>query len=241
MRIVFAITGADRLKFLHGLVTRDVPETGLGYAALLTPQGKYLADFFLWQQGETVFLDVAEAQAQDLGRRLMMYRLRSDVQIADSGLQVSRGVGERPEGAMADPRVPEMGWRLYGATAGDDGTDFDALRVTHGVPAAGAELTPDSYILEMGFERLNGVDFRKGCFVGQEIVARMKHKTELRKGLATVSGADLVSGDAITAGGKAVGTVHTVAGDQALAYLRFDRAEGMEAGGALVTLIHRWI
>ena len=132
-----------------------------------------------------------------------------------------------------------MGWRLYGTEAGDDGTDWDALRVRLGIPATGVELTDDAYILEMGFERLNGVDFRKGCFVGQEIVARMKHKTELRKGLARVAidGA-AAPGDEITAEGRPVGRLHSVAGDEGLAFLRFDRAEGeMQAGEATLRRI----
>jgi len=117
--------------------------------------------------------------------------------------------------------------------------DWDALRTAHLIPETGVELTPDTYILEAGFERLNGVDFKKGCYVGQEIVARMKHKTELKKGLARVSidGA-AASGDAITADGKPVGTLHTVAGQQGIAYLRFDRATGdMRAGDAILRRI----
>ncbi|MGR3466372.1 MAG: CAF17-like 4Fe-4S cluster assembly/insertion protein YgfZ, partial [Shimia sp.] len=115
----------------------------------------------------------------------------------------------------------------------------DARRVAAAVPEAGRELTPDSYILEMGFERLNGVDFRKGCYVGQEVTARMKHKTELRKGLARVAlDGPASEGDEITANGKSVGTLHTVAGSQALSYLRFDRmGDGATAGGAAVTLV----
>ena len=107
------------------------------------------------------------------------------------------------------------------------------------IPATGVELTPDTYVLEAGFEALNGVDFKKGCFVGQEIVARMKHKTTLKKGIAKVriDGA-AVPGDAITADGKPVGTLHTVSGDTGLAFLRFDRAEGeMQAGEATLTRI----
>ena len=106
------------------------------------------------------------------------------------------------------------------------------------VPASGAELTPDTFILEAGFDRLNGVDFKKGCFVGQEVTARMKHKTELRKGYVTVA----VDGDAqpgteiLTDAGRPAGMLHTRAGDRAIAYLRFDRAEGpMTAGDATVT------
>ena len=225
-RTVLRISGPDREKFLHGLLTRDVPETGLGYAALLTPQGKYLSDFVTFRDAEAFYLDVGSEQAAGLAQRLAMYRLRSKVEIADAGMHVGRGVGEAPEGALPDPR-PGMGWRHYGGADGG-AVDWDAVRVEHLVPAAGAELVPnESYILEMGFERLGGVDFRKGCFVGQEIVARMKHKTELRKGLVRVRGA-VAPGAAITGGGREAGTVHTVSGDRALAYLRFDRAEGMQ-------------
>jgi folate-binding protein YgfZ len=235
-RTVLRVSGADRLKFLHGLLTRDVPETGLGYAALLSPQGKYLADFLTFREGDAVFLDVAAGLAPSLAKRLAMYKLRADVTVEPTDRAVATGLGEAPEGAMADPR-PGMGWRHYGGGAGED-VDWDAVRVEHLVPETGVELIPDeSYILEMGFERLGGVDFRKGCYVGQEVTARMKHKTELRKGLARVTGA--VAPGEITAGGRPVGAVHTVSGDRALAYLRFDRAEGMETATGPVTLDRR--
>jgi hypothetical protein len=107
------------------------------------------------------------------------------------------------------------------------------------IPESGIELIPDeSYLLEMGFERLHGVDFRKGCYVGQEVTARMKHKTELRKGLARVgiAGTVLVGTEIMTDDGKPVGNLFTQSGGAALAYLRFDRAQGpMTAGGAAVT------
>ena len=99
------------------------------------------------------------------------------------------------------------------------------------------ELTPDTFILEVGFEALNGVDFRKGCYVGQEVTARMKHKTTLRKGLAQVDvSGDAAPGTEIKAEGKPAGTLLSRAGDAAIAYLRFDRAKGpMQAGAAEVT------
>ncbi|SFI61581.1 YgfZ/GcvT domain-containing protein [Jannaschia pohangensis] len=232
-RVILRVSGTDRAKFLHGLLTRDVPETGLGYAALLSPQGKYLADFLTFQDGDACYLDVDAGLAPGLVQRLGMYRLRAAVAIDDSGMSVARGLGDAPDGALPDPR-PGMGWRHYGAT-GETG-DFDAARVEHLIPESGIELIPnESYILEMGFERLGGVDFRKGCYVGQEVTARMKHKTELRKGLGRVQGA-VAQGAAITSGGKPVGTVHTVSGDRALAYLRFDRAEGMETAAGPVHL-----
>ncbi len=156
----------------------------------------------------------------------------------ETDLKLARGTGPAPEGALPDPRHPDLGWRLYGDSDGDDGTDWDAIRVTHCIPETGIELTPDTYILEAGFERLHGVDFRKGCYVGQEVTARMKHKTELRKGLVRVA----VTGDApvgteITAEGKPAGTLYTQSGGSGIAYLRLDRATGpMQAGTAQVTL-----
>jgi folate-binding protein YgfZ len=239
-RLVLRIGGADREGFLHGLVTHDVGAagTGLTYAAILTPQGKYLADFFLLNRGEDILLDVKAELAPKLAQRLAMYRLRADVTIEDSGLSVVRGLGAAPEGAFADPRDPSMGWRGYGMEGGDPAVDWDALRVAACIPETGIELIPDeTYILEAGFDRLAGVDHRKGCYVGQEVTARMKHKTELRKGFVTVE----VEGQApvgteILAGDRSAGVLYTQAAGRGIAYLRFDRATGpMQAGDAKVT------
>lgn len=235
-RTILKLSGKDAHDFIQGLVTNDVDKLhqGLVYAALLTPQGKYLADFFLCQHVDGILLDVDSKLAPALLQRLNMYRLRADVQITETEINVRRGTGPAPDGALQDPRHPDLGWRLYGNETDDDGSDWEAIRVTHCVPETGIELTPDSYILEMGFERLNGVDFKKGCYVGQEVTARMKHKTELRKGLATVriEGTAPLGTD-ITVNGKSVGTLLTQSGDHAIAYLRFDRASNdMQAGDA---------
>jgi folate-binding protein YgfZ len=243
-RAVIEVAGADRESFLQGLVTNDLKglQAGLVHAALLTPQGKYLADLFLKAEGERILLDVAEGLAQGLGQRLSMYKLRADVRLGLTDLRVRRGTGVAPEGAVADPRHPALGWRLYGAEGGDDGTDWDAIRVEHVIPETGIELTPETYILEAGFERLHGVDFRKGCYVGQEVTARMKHKTELRKGLARVlvEGAAPV-GTPIRAGEREVGTLFTQSGGRGIAHLRFDWAvPGMQAGEALVSPDPDW-
>ena len=152
---------------------------------------------------------------------------------------VHRGTGPVPDDGFADPRHTEMGWRAYRDTPGvDDAVDWDAIRVAHCIPETGVELTPDSYILEVGFERLNGVDFRKGCYVGQEVTARMKHKTELRKGLTIVSvEGQATQGTPITRDGRPIGTLHTRSGDRAIAYLRLDKADGdLMAGEAKVSL-----
>lgn len=242
-RVVLAISGPDREVFLQGLVTNDIRNLAQGpvYAAILTPQGKYLADFLLVQGPDGVFwLDVAAGLADDLLRRLTMYRLRAQVSIARTDLPVTRGLGAPPPGAVADPRHPALGWRAYGVAGGPPVIDWDAIRVEHCIPESLVELVPnDTYILEAGFERLHGVDFRKGCYVGQEVTARMKHKTELRKGFVTVSVSGVATaGDAVTAGGRDVGTLFTRAGDRAIAWLRLDRAEGeMQAGDAVVRLI----
>ena len=239
-RQILEITGNDRVKFLQGLVTNDVNKAagGIVYAALLTPQGKYLADFFIIGEPDRILIDVDASLAAGLVQRLSMYKLRADVAINPIDMPVSCGVGDAPEGAYVDPRSADLGWRLYGADVRSD-VDFDALRVANAVPATGIELGPDSYILEMGFERLNGVDFKKGCYVGQEVTARMKHKTELKKGLVQVAVSGTVApGTPIMAGEKEAGTIHTVSGDRALAYLRFDRADGeMTAGDAVITRI----
>ncbi|MCX7560721.1 folate-binding protein [Sulfitobacter sp. F26204] len=239
-RRILRLSGPDTHDFLQGLITNDIAKLtqGIVYAAMLTPQGKYLADFFLVSSADDVLLDVAESLADMLVQRLSMYKLRAAVEIDTTELHLHRGLGARPADGFADPRCEALGWRSYrAAPQTDDSTDWDALRVAHLVPETGIELTPDTFILEAGFERLNGVDFRKGCYVGQEVTARMKHKTELRKGLAQVD----VQGSApvgteLTSAGKTAGTLFTQARGMGIAYLRFDRATGqMQAGDAVVT------
>ncbi len=245
-RQILLISGSDRVKFLQDLVTNDLGGLAGGavYAALLSPQGKYLFDFFLMENNDSILLDVWSDHAAGLAQRLTMYRLRADVRIEAVEQKVWRGLGELPAGAVGDPRHANMGWRFYGSEAPVmdplDPAEFVALRVAHIIPESGAELVvDDTYILEAGFERLKGVDFRKGCYVGQEITARMKHKTELKKGLAKV----IVTGDVppmgteITANGKAAGTLFTVENGVGLAQLRFQRAKGeMRAGDAMLRL-----
>lgn len=251
-RATLRIGGPEARDFLQGLVSNDVRKLDAGavYAALLSPQGKYLFDFILLADGAEIILDVKADRAAALAQRLSMYRLRARVSVAPAGLEVAVGRGPAPAGPLvvADPRAPGLGWRAYVPDAAAfvagmarlDPAEIDARRVALGVPETGVELVADdSYILEMGFERLNGVDFRKGCYVGQEVTARMKHKTELRKGLVrvAVAGDPPPPGTEIAAGGKPAGTLYTTAGGEGLAYLRLDRAGGeMRAGDAVVTL-----
>ena len=240
-RTLLRLSGKDAFGFLQSLVSNDVlpleQRPGIVWAGLLTPQGKYLADFFVVRTTDAVLIDIKSTIADQTLRRLLMYRLRADVQITLTNMPVSRGLGPLPKQAFADPRHPALGWRSYGATGGPPAIDWDDIRVTHCIPETGIELIPDdSYLLETGFERLHGVDFRKGCYVGQEVTARMKHKTDLRKGLVRVAITGTAPvGTAILAGDKPSGTLFTQSGGYALAFLRFDRLDGpLTAGSASI-------
>ena len=240
-RALLRVSGGDAEKFLQDLVSNDVTSEGLVYAALLTPQGKYLADFFLHRDGDDFVLDVDQSLAAGLAQRLSMYKLRADVDIRpdDSPVWILMSGSD----GFQDPRNSNLGRRVYGRKPAFDAIDtlaWEELRVAHVIPQSGAELIPnDSYILECGFERVSGVDFRKGCYVGQEVTARMKHKTELRKGISGVELGDgsVSVGTEIIRDGKSIGHLTSVAGSAGIAYLRLDRAgEGMTAGPTSVTL-----
>ena len=233
---ILQVTGRDRVGFLQNLVTNDISAPGLHYTALLTPQGKYLADFFVLHRPDDLLVDVASEICPSIVMRLNMYRLRADAQISQTDMDLCCGLGPIPPDGFADPRDPNLGWRAYGRQEAG-AINWPGLRVAHIIPETGIELIPERFILEMDFERLNGVDFKKGCYVGQEIVARMKHKTELRKGLRQVkiSGSAPI-GTAILANEKPAGVLYTQQGGLALAYLRFDRiAPEMVAGSAIIT------
>ncbi|WP_434063210.1 YgfZ/GcvT domain-containing protein [Gemmobacter denitrificans] len=241
-RRLITLDGPDALPFLQGLVTNDVLPLGRGpgivYAALLTPQGKYLADFFVVNTGQELLIDLPDQIADATLKRLTLYRLRAKVQFAPSTLAVSRGTGAAPDGTLPDPRHPALGWRHYGAAHTEDNTDWAALRVAHVIPETGIELIPDdTFILEAGFETLHGVDFRKGCYVGQEVTARMKHKTDLRKGLirVTIDGSAPPGTPILMADGREAGRLGTQSGGHALAHLRFDRLDAaLTAGTATI-------
>jgi len=236
-RGIIQITGSDRLSFLQNLITNETSAMGLHYAALLNPQGKYIADFFVLVRQNDILVDVAKVLQSALASRLTMYRLRADVKIEMIECDVSCGLGLIPETAFMDPRSTALGWRMYGTTSSDY-IDWQALRVEHIIPETGIELGPDKFLLEMDFERLNGINFQKGCYVGQEIVARMKHKTVLRKGLKQIKIlGSATPGSPILANGKPAGVIYTQHNGRALAYLRFDRVTSqMTAEDAIINL-----
>jgi len=254
-RTVLRMEGTDVRNVLQNVVTNDLDRLAPGiavYAALLTPQGKYLFDFLLIEGVDgAVLIDCAADRAGALAGRLAMYCMRRDARLTgEAGLGVALvWGGTAPDGPLvvADPRAAALGWRVYSAdpaaalaatgAAAADHAAYDALRIAHLVPASGVELMPDqTYILEAGFEALNGVDFHKGCYVGQEVTARMKHKAVLKKRLVLVRVEGTVApGTLVTADGRPVGTLFSQSGGLGLAHLRLDRAEGvLEAGPARV-------
>lgn len=196
-RSLLRLSGADALSFLQGLVTTNttrLPEARAQYAVLLTPQGKFLHAFFLlWQDGD-VLVDVDAARAEDLRKRLMMYRLRSKVEIApEDVLKVAACWQAAPpaltEGfCVADPRLGALGHRLYGTAFSPDAAeeDYDAMRLSLAVPDAHDLVPEKSFPLQYGLDALNAVDFAKGCYVGQEVTARSKHLGTQRKAVFAV-------------------------------------------------------
>ena len=239
-RTILCISGPDAKSFLQNLVTNDVAKlkNNIVYAALLTPQGKLFSDFFLVDSKQGILIDVHSKLGDSLLKNLNLYKLRAEIKIEKTDLKVSTGVDNKPPKAFDDPRNPNMGWRYYSSEdLSQKNIDWEKLRVQNLVPEFGKELSSDSYILEYGFERLNGVDFKKGCYVGQEVTARMKHKSKLRKGLTIVETAEKVPFDTpISVNDKMIGKVLSSSDNQALAYLRFDFAsQDMRAGKVKIT------
>lgn len=272
-RALLAISGEDGRSFLQGLITNDVdtltPDHAI-YAALLTPQGKYLYDFFLVEHDGAIFLDCAADRRNELKRRLAMYKLRAKVVIDDAaddlqpyaligrGAPEALGLREEPghcrpfRGGVAyiDPRLTAMGARailpaesaaalLTNGFSAADAATYDALRISLGVPDSGIDLVPEkSFPLECGFEELNGVDFDKGCYVGQEVTARMKHRSLVRRRLFPVAfnGPTPETGASVTRDGADAGEIRSVADGTGLALLKLDHARAaIELGETLAT------
>ena len=263
-RALLRISGPDAAGFLNPLISSDVAsEAGRAvYAALLTPQGKFLHDFLVYTAGEgDLLVDVAAERRADLKRRLTLYRLRARVELAEIedwqgyALFGSGRMPEMPEGSVlfTDPRLPALGWRLWLPAGIDSGgvappltitslAAYEAHRIALGVPEGVRDIEIDKgLLLENHFEALNGVDFRKGCYIGQELTARTKYRGLLKKQLYRVEGrANLpATGTPITAGGQEVGQLRSVSGSSGLALLRLDAvsSQDLDAAGVALTAI----
>lgn len=179
--------GEDVAAFLQGLVTNDVQGPLPCYAALLSAQGKHLFDFLVWSDGADLLIDCEAALADDLAKRLTMYRLRRKIAIArDDSLAVHWSPSAQA-GAVPDPRLPDLGWRWLAPANGGDSADaaWQAHRLALGVPEGRGEMG-DILWLETNAVELNGVSFTKGCYVGQENTARMNWRQKVNRRLVVV-------------------------------------------------------
>ncbi len=254
-RAVLAIGGADARKFLQGLITNDIGKVQGAHAVhagLLSPQGKILFDLFIVADGNGFLVDVAQEQAEEFAKRLSFYRLRAAVEIGEDpsreAAAIWGGTPAQPAGAIvyADPRLSALGYRAFltkGTSPAELGCepateqDYHAFRIKHGVPEGGRDYAfGDVFPHEALFDQLNGVDFNKGCFVGQEVVSRMEHRGTTRKRIVPVEGGAPLpaAGTSIDAAGVPIGTLGSVSGSSGLALIRLDRVEdALARGGTL--------
>jgi tRNA-modifying protein YgfZ len=235
-RAVLRLAGPDWREFLQGLLTQDVETLGPGearFAGLLTPQGKLLFDLFVIGREEDCLIDVAAARRDALRQRLTMYRLRAKVEIAPAEITVMALWPAAAEGWIADPRLAALGWRGYDAAppAGAEAVDeaaFDRHRMALGVPDPDRDCPPETtYPIEANFDLLNGIDFRKGCFVGQETTSRMKRRGAIKTRMAPIlfEGPPPAPGSELLAGALRAGQACTGTDGVTMALLRLDRLE----------------
>ncbi len=262
-RGVVKVAGEDARRFLNGLATNDISKVAPGqaqFAALLTPQGKIIVDFITAEaepaDGGGFFLDCPRALAGALVEKLNFYKLRAKIAVED--LSEALGVMAVWDGAAlsdfglsyADPRLPALGTRtilpphLAAEAAADLGATlteaqaYDAHRIALGMPRGGMDFSyGDTFPHEADMDQLSGVDFDKGCYVGQEVVARVEHRATARSRLVPVVYDETapMPGLPVTAGEKAVGTMGSAAGGRGLALLRLDRVADALAAGTPLT------
>lgn len=249
-RALIRASGPEAAKFLQGVLTCNVLAMAPGeahYGALLYPQGKILADFLLVRDGEESFLfDVPAERAEALLKRLAFHRLRAKVELKpepDLAVAAAFGDGSAPEGlAFADPRLAALGRRAVlpkaeAESLPSDMAPYEAHRIGLGIPKGGVDFPyDDTFPHEADMDQLGGVDFHKGCYVGQEVVSRMEHRTTPRNRLVeAVFPGPAVPGAEIVAGEKVVGRVGSAAGERAIASVRLDRATDAAAAGVPLT------
>ena len=255
-RGIVRLSGPDARTLLQGVVTNDVltiPPDEARYAALLTPQGKIIVDFFVSEEPVGFFIDCPRALAADLVRRLGLYRLRAKVVIEDASatLGVAAVWGAGLDGRR-DPRHPALGRRIIGppdalqaAASLANAGDYEAHRIRCGVAEGGVDFVyGDAFPHEADMDRLHGVDFHKGCYVGQEVVSRVEHRGLARRRVIAVQFSDAPpAGAQVTADGANLGVLTSVGHGVGLAMVRVDRAAeatdqglAIEADGVALTL-----
>jgi folate-binding protein YgfZ len=273
-RSVIAVGGADRIEFLQGLISNDTTKVAPGHAiwaALLTPQGRFLNDMFVADGGDdTLLLETERERAPALARKLTLYKLRSKVTVEDrsAAIEVAAVFGAGAQKllpisgaiAFADPRLAELGVRVLAPTGTASALlqargiaeasleTYDALRLESGVPDGSRDLKIEkALLLENGFDELNGVDWKKGCYMGQELTARTKYRALVRKRLFPVSveGALPAPGTSVYLDGQEVGELRSGSGQRALALLQTEAARSagplIADGVRLVATIPAWM
>ena len=233
-RALIRVGGPDARPFLHNLLTQDVDtlaEGELRFGALLSPPGRLLFDLFIFGEPDAVLLDVAADRRDALIQRLSMYKLRADVTVDADDRPVFVGWNGAVEGFAIDPREPALGGRRYGGEVETNATedDWQAHRLQVGVPDPSADAPSDkTYPIEADFDLLNGIDFQKGCFVGQETTSRMKRRGVIKNRMLPLEfdgppppfGAEILNGD------LRAGEVLSGRDGAAMALVRLDRLEG---------------
>jgi folate-binding protein YgfZ len=249
-RALVSVTGRDAVTWLEGLVTQTVHDIAVGalrHGALLSPQGRLLADFVIQRAETGLWLDVDAATAPDLVARLGLYRLRADVHVEIVPGAVHAVWGEGATTGTVDPRWPGLGLRLVGEAPQPPVNAGLADYVRHRRQAGIAEVAGDgladrAYVTEANLDLLNGVDFHKGCYVGQETTSRMKRRNGVRSRILPIAPADglnLAAGTELLFGDLRAGEVMAGADGAGLALLRLDRLGGLTTGDGRVILWSR--
>ncbi|SJM65102.1 Folate-dependent protein for Fe/S cluster synthesis/repair in oxidative stress [Brevundimonas diminuta 3F5N] len=234
-RALIRVSGPDARPFLHNLLTQDVETLQPGelrFGALLSPPGRLLFDLFIWGEEDGVVLDVAAERRDALVQRLSMYKLRSRVEVMSipDAVFVAWGAS-MSDGFVGDPRLPDLGGRRWGDQSAADATeaDWQARRLSLGVPDPTQDALMDkTYPIEADFDLLNGIDFHKGCFIGQETTSRMKRRGTIKNRMMAIAfdgpaperGAEVLNGE------LRAGEVMTGAEGRAIALMRLDRMDG---------------
>ncbi len=254
-RAVLRVGGPEAESFLQNIITTDmarVASSGAGFGALLSPQGKILADFLILKDGDGFLIDLPQSEFASFLKRMTLYRLRAKVELAS--LAESHRVAVYWDSAAppsipgevalaADPRFAVLGFRAILPAASDPAVPgyaeqpaeaWHAYRITEGVPEGGRDFAfGEAFPHDADMDDLGGLDFRKGCYVGQEIVSRMQHRGTARRRAVMVTAEDALpaAGAAVEAGGKALGVLGSSAGGAAIALLRLDRVKlALDAG-----------
>ncbi len=233
-RALIRVSGPDARPFLHNLLTQDVEGLGeaeLRYGALLSAPGRLLFELFVWAEAGAVVLDVLAARREALIQRLSMYRLRARVEITGDSRPVLAGWPERPPpGFQPDPRLAGLGWRGLGegGSTADEAT-WRAHELDNGVPGADDMAWDKDYPIEANLDLLNGIDFAKGCFIGQETTSRMKRRGAIRNRMMPVSldGPPPAFGsEVLLDGDRRAGEMRGGLDGLGMALLRLDRLNG---------------